>query len=921
MDLPSGVVTFVFSDIEGSTMLWESDPSGMRSSLARHDEIVKTEVEAAHGTVFKHTGDGFGAAFDSVTAGLEAAARVAAAMADEAWDGPALRCRIGVHSGEAEPRDGDYFGSTVTRTARVMDAGNGGQILVSEAARRLLGSGPPTGTSLVDAGEHRLKDLGEPIRIYRLIGSGADDPRELRTLERAPHNLPIQLSTFVGREGQIKEVTDLVRHSRLVTLTGIGGVGKTRLSLQVAAELLAEFDDGAWFVELAPLTEAGLLADTVNNALKIPQDSSLSADELLVKFLSTRRALLVIDNCEHLIDDVATFVDGLLRSCPDVHVLTTSREGLAVMGEVLWRVPSLRVDDDAAAVELFADRARLVQPGFTVNEDNLSAVADLCVRLDGIPLAIELATARLKMLSVEQIAQHLNDRFRLLTGGSRTAVERQRTLRAMMDWSYDLLSDMEQALLRRLAVFYDGFTYVAAEEVCSGDTLARFEVLDLLGRLVEASVVTFDADVRPRYRLLETVRQYSLDKLVDAGEADEARLRHAEFFRSASAEVGAALDHGDFSAMETGSDELGNFRAAMTWAVEAGEGELALELACNLRGYFWNRVMYRESLKWLSSALDMVEDDDSPLVARGMAFALTDAGNIGGGERIVELTARAQKLYDSTTDDASRGALANALAAETMQSDLKRADELFAEAAQLLRSVGDPRWAAPVQNRFITSWVMNSRESEAEILALVDEAAAEGTSIHAAVVRTTFTVLAERYQEVIDFVSRRDPIDDWEEAMMLYFRAHAERATGDPAAAIESIQRFASVPGTFADGWVGWHTGMAYLQLGEIEAAIDGFMAPRAYDAHFPYATDRVNVGWFWAMVASRRGDPETTAILLGFAETLAESVGINPLAFDRQLIDAAAATAREALGEDRYSALFDRGAETRWDDLPLVHR
>ncbi len=278
MTLPSGVVTFVFSDIEGSTKLWESGPDGMRASLARHDEIVRSIVETAKGTVFKHTGDGFGAAFDSVRAGVEAAARIAAALASTDWEGPALATRIGVHSGEAEPTDGDYFGTTVTRTARIMDAGNGGQILVSEAARQLLGDRLGAGMSLVDAGEHRLKDLGEPTRIYRLMAEGAEDPRRLRTLEWAPHNLPIQLSTFVGRQGQIKEVADQVRQSRLVTLTGVGGVGKTRLALQVAAELLAEFEQGAWFAELAPLNEAGYLAETVASALGVPEDPLLPAE-------------------------------------------------------------------------------------------------------------------------------------------------------------------------------------------------------------------------------------------------------------------------------------------------------------------------------------------------------------------------------------------------------------------------------------------------------------------------------------------------------------------------------------------------------------------------------------------------------------------------------------------------------------------
>ena len=327
MALPSGVVTFVFSDIEGSTRLWEADPAGMRKSLRRHDELVRETVEAAGGHVFKHTGDGFGAAFESVSGGLGAATLVAAALEAEEWEGPALVCRFGVHSGEAEPQEGDYFGTTVTRTARLMDAGNGGQILVSATTHELVDAWRPDGMSFVDMGEHRLKDLGAPIGLYRLVGSGASDDRQLRTLETAPHNLPLQLSSFVGREIQIKEISELVRSSRLVTLTGIGGVGKTRLSLQVAAEVLSEFDDGAWFVELASLTEAGLLADTVAAAARVPQDSSASSLQRVLSYLGHRRALLVIDNCEHLIDDVASFVDTILRGCPDIHVLATSREG------------------------------------------------------------------------------------------------------------------------------------------------------------------------------------------------------------------------------------------------------------------------------------------------------------------------------------------------------------------------------------------------------------------------------------------------------------------------------------------------------------------------------------------------------------------------------------------------------------------
>ncbi len=921
MTMPSGVVTFVFSDIEGSTRLWEADAAGMARSLERHDEIVRLAVAEAGGVVFKHTGDGFGAAFESVSAALGAATAVAAAVASEPWKGPSLRVRIGVHSGEAEPRDGDYFGSTVTRTVRLMDAGNGGQIIVSEAARRLVGERPPEGTSFADAGEHRLKDLGEPVRISRLITTGADDDRELRTLERAPHNLPIQLSTFVGREAQIKEVSDLVRQSRLVTLTGIGGVGKTRLSLQVAADLLMEFADGAWFIELAPLAEAGLLADTVANALSVPQDSTSTADRRLLKYLAARRALLIIDNCEHLIEDVAGFVDSLLRACPEVHVLATSREGLAVTGEVLWRVPSLRVDEDAAAVELFAERARLVQPGFTITEDNLSTVADLCVRLDGIPLAIELATARLKMMSVEQIAQHLNDRFRLLTGGSRTAVERQRTLRAMMDWSYDLLSPPEQALLRRLSVFYDGFTYEAAEEVCSGEALSRFEVLDLLGRLVEASVVTFDSDHRPRYRLLETVRQYSLDKLFEAGEADEARLRHAEYFRHVSRDISDALDGDDFTAMDRTTDDLGNFRAAMTWALESDQAELALELACNLRMYFWNRVMYREALKWITSALAQVEDGASPFVPVGAAYALTDAGNLSDVEAMDTMLPRVQRLFESDLEPGQRGLLANALAAHMINVDAMGADLLFREAHDLLRSAGSPRWASAVQNRFLTAWFTNSREFEDEVLGLVDAAVAAGVSIHDAVVRMAFATLAEEYDRVIEFTSRRVPVDEWEEAMLRSFRAHAERATGRFAEAIESLRRVETVVGPNAPGPHAWQAAMLLLETGEVDEAIEAFR--RNHPDEPQQVVDvytRMNAAHFWSLVAARRLEHETAAVLAGFADRLTETASVRLLSSDQRMIAATVELVRSALGDEQFEAHRRRGAETAWEDLPLIY-
>ena len=916
MSLPGGVVTFVFSDIEGSTRLWESDSEAMRRSLARHDDLVSSTVGQAGGAIFKHTGDGFGAAFASVSAALESAAQVAAAFAGEEWPGPPLSIRLGVHSGEAEPQSGDYFGPAVNRAARITDAANGGQILVAESSHRLVRGVPPAGTAFVPAGEHRLKDLGEPIGLYRLVGTGASDERELRTLERAPHNLPMQLSSFVGREADIKEVADLIRTARLVTLTGIGGVGKTRLSLQVAAETLSDFDHGAWFIELAPLAEAGLLADTIAEELGVPQDSTLTAETRTLRFLAKRAALLVIDNCEHLIDDVAGFVDRMLRSCPDVRVLATSREGLAVTGEVLWRVPSLRVDDDAAAVELFGERARLVRPDFTVTDDNRNLVARLCQRLDGIPLAIELATARLQMLTLEQIAEHLADRFRLLTGGSRTVMERQRTLRAMMDWSHDLLSEGEQVLLRRLSVFSDGFTFEAAEQVCSDDAVASFEVLDLLQHLVESSMVTFESDPTPRYRLLETVRQYSLDKLLEAGDSDRVRLRHAEFFRTEASNLRDRIESGDDAAMEDGHTELGNYRAAMTWAHEAGHGEILLELAAALRVYFWNRVMYRESVRWLRAGIDMA-DGGSPLVSEAVAFALIDAGNSADAESIEQLKPRAEQLYESTEDDLSRGQLANALGALSMGTDARRADELFREAHQMLRRAGSPRWVNPLQNRFLTAWFMNSREFEDEILGLVREAVAEGSGIHETVVETSFMTLAEEYEAVIERAATHQPKDDWEKAMLLLYRVVAERALGRLDDALETVERAATILGPNAPGTTEWHKSLILLHMGDVDGAIAAFATPYSHDYDDTFS--RLSASSFWAMVAEHRGEHETAALLWGFADRLAEVSSFRSPRFEEEFLAESRQRSAQILGEERFAEVFARGRETRWEDLPLV--
>jgi predicted ATPase len=599
-------------------------------------------------------------------------------------------------------------------------------------------------------------------------------------------------------------------------------------------------------------------------------------------------------------------------------VLATSREGLAVTGESLWRVPSLRVDDDAAAVDLFADRARLVQPNFTVTDHNRAAVADICIRLDGIPLAIELATARLKMLSTEQIAEHLGDRFRLLTGGSRVAVERQRTLRAMMDWSHDLLSPTERALLRRLSVFSDGFDYEAAEQVCSGGEVERFDILDLLGHLVEASMVVFESDPRPRYRLLETVRQYALDKLFESAESEEIRLAHAEHFRSVATRIDTALAHNDYSVVDLANEELGNLRSAMTWALESGRGELGLNIACHLRMYFWGRVMYRESIRWITTALALVDDDTSPLVATGAAYALIDATNIEDSVTINSLRGRVETLLEADLPDSERGELANALAAVTMAESASKADRLFKQAHDLLRAAGNPRWGAPVQNRLLTAWFMNSREHEAEILHMTEAAVAEGINVHPAVVRTAFLVLAGEYETVIRTVASHAPTDDWERGMMLLFRAHSERALGRFAEAEASVTAANKVFGSDVLGAQHWETAMLHLQTGDIDAATATYEGLNQ-DGRLLSAYTRLEQVLFWSIVAEHREDFESAAILAGFADALAETASLARLDADVLIIEASRHAVSEALGSDLYADRYQRGREMKWEELPLV--
>ncbi len=680
--------TFLFTDIEGSTRLWDADGDAMDTALRRHDAILEKAVSGAGGAVFKHTGDGMLAAFDSPADAVVAAAHAQRSFNSEDL-GVAIKVRMAIHTGEASERAGDFFGPALNRASRIVDSAWGGQVLLSASTVSLVRSVLPSDHGLDDLGEHRLKDLGEPERLHQLTGPGlTTDFGPVRSMGRRPNSLPVQLTSFVGREHELAEVIELIGENRIVTLTGVGGVGKTRLAIQAAAESVDVFGDGVWLVELANLSETGLVLPAIATAAGITEEPTRPLLETVSRELAGR-VLLVIDNCEHLIDEVAKTVDKLLRACPDLRVMATSREGLAVSGERLWRCPSM--DSHGDAVELFLERAELVAGADLDDETSRAAVERICERLDGIPLAIELATARLKVFTPEQLAARLDDRFRLLTGGARTAMPRQRTLQAAMDWSHDLLPDYERILLRRLGVFHGGFTMDSAEQVCSDDAVPAFEVLDLLTHLVDASLVAFDSHgSSPRYRLLETVRQYAMDRLFEAAEADTFRRRHAEEFEEIMREAEAGLLGPDADAWaDRCRTEVDNVRAALTWASEADEHELALRIAGSF-GRYWSYAGLVVEARDRLSLIALHDHVDSVALSETLGWLSHFLQLEGKTEEAAVHADRALEVARSVADPHAllRTLMVNANVLNS-QDKPDAALELYVEIAERARELGD----------------------------------------------------------------------------------------------------------------------------------------------------------------------------------------------------------------------------------------
>jgi predicted ATPase/class 3 adenylate cyclase len=617
--------TFLLTDISGSTRLWEEHGPAMGAALAVHDELLRTAITEHHGTVVKTMGDGMLAVFTSATDAAEAALGAQRGLRDAPWGatGP-LRVRMAVHSGTAESREGDFFGQALNRDARILAIGHGGQVLLSAAATALARDRLPDGVELIDLGSHRLRDLDRPEQVFQLA---VDDlPRDfpaLRSLTSRRSNLPLPLTSFVGRERELAEVERLIERGRLVTLIGTGGTGKTRLMLEVAGRVAPRFEDGVWLAELAALGDAGEVGPEIGRALGVAAMPGRDPLEQVVEFLNSKELLLVLDNAEHLIDGVARVAERVLAAAPGVRILATSREALAVSGEAIVQVPSLtcpartagslRQEDasvaDAGATEavrLFADRAAAVLPTFAITDGNVQAVSEICTRLDGIPLAIELAAGRVSAMSPEEIASGLSDRFRLLTGGRRTAVPRQQTLHALIDWSWDLLGDTDRRLLRRLSIFVGGWTAAAAANVAGEDDAdaGSMDAIDGLTRLVDRSLVIVDRGATTRYRMLETIRQYAREQLIASGEAEDIAGRHLRFF-GAMADTAATEVRGPAMVdwLDRLDSEIENLGAALEWALET-DPEAAIRMAVALLDYWIARVPSPENAARIVAAIE-----------------------------------------------------------------------------------------------------------------------------------------------------------------------------------------------------------------------------------------------------------------------------------------------------------------------------
>ena len=863
--LPTGMVTLLLADVEGSTRLWERQPEEMTAAVARLDRTVSAIVAAHHGVrpVEQGEGEGFVVAF------ARASDAVASALELQRAPLAPIRLRIGVHTGEVQLRDdGNYIGSTVNRAARLRDVAHGGQTVLSGTTEDLVVDRLPPDAWLTDLGTHRLRDLPRPERVVQLCHPDlrVEFP-PLRTANTVvAQRLPVQLTSFVGRAAEMTDVRRILADNRLVTLTGAGGVGKTRLALEVAGRMMGECRDGVWYVDLAPIIDPDLVPVAVARALGLPDQPGRSTMETLLRFIGDRQMLVVLDNCEHLLDACAALIVALLGACPGLTLLTTSREPIGVAGEVTWRVRSLSLADEA--IELFTDRARHVRPDFHLTDDNTTAVTEICRRLDGMPLAIELAAARIRALSLTEILDSLHDRFRLLTGGARTAVRRQQTLRASVDWSHMLLTEPERVVFRRLAVFLGGFDLDATRAVAGGGEVQPYQVLDLLTLLIDKSLVVAENTTgRTRYRLLETVRQYALEKLGESGEADTVRARHRDHYTAMAALLDTPAGNDYERRIEQAETEIDNLRAAFAWSRENTEIALALALASSLQPLWLARGRIQEGLGWFDAALTDHNTHHIQVAPAVRARALADQAVLDASVVATDRMAQAEQALAIARELDDPALVVRALTAcggiASFNPEVAR--PYLAEAVDLARALGD-RWRLGQ----ILGWQALGALIAGDPIAAGaaagegrDLAEALGDRFHARACRRCLGVAqmmrgeAAAIAQIREVAAEADAAHDvlWY-ANCMYSLGHALAYHGDTsaarAAANAAVETAAGLGG-FVPGFAYTALAVAALAAGDVAAAQDASEASwRRLSVQPEFASVNINP---MAEIALARGD------------------------------------------------------------------
>ena len=908
-DLPTGTVTFLFTDIEGSTQLWEKYPEAMKSALAQHDAILKEAIESKHGQIIKSTGDGFHAVFATAIDAIRATLAAQHSLQSLISNPFELKSRMGLHTGEAELRGNDYYGQALNRAARIMSAGHGGQILLSSITADLAREHLPIDVSLLDLGEHRLKDLIQPENIFQLLAPNLPkDFPAIHSLNILPNNLPFQVTSFVGREREMREANQLFATTRLLTFIGPGGTGKTRLSLHVAADQLSEFKDGVWLVELAALADPSLILQSIASVFNLRMQMGMPLQEIVMDYLRAKNLLLILDNCEHLIEECAQLVDHILRASLRIKFIASSREALGINGETIYRVPSLSVPTRAQntrdaiegleSVQLFVERARAANPKFELTDQNASSIAQICARLDGIPLALELAAARVALFSAEQIATRLDDRFKLLTGGSRTALPRQQTLRALIDWSYDILSEEERALLRRLAVFAGGWSFEAAEAICPD-----LDVLNLLTQLVNKSLVLVDEQSDDsRYRLLETIRQYARDKLLEAGEAEKARNAHLKFFVAFSEMAGPQIDTDSVMDWIFKLDaDYDNLRAAFEWGLDH-DILASLRMVGSLANYWFRHGHGAEGIQMAAAALDRADilaeankqnmDREQMMIhakaLQAMSFLCYSQGDnpnaYKAGDQCITF---ARQLNDQQM-------LATALAfsgsARLFEEDYATGREQIEEAVAIALQAGDKfargmAFGMMAQIEMIVHHDMQAAETyEQQAMALTKEIAGTWTSLmmyfgigRGAMFRGDYALARERFTYCLPLFAQ---MKDEHRVNMIHSEfAHMDRYEGKLQQAEEGYRK----------------TIVVWQKLGH-----------RAAVAHQLEC---------FAFLAKAHEEPERAVHLLGAAENLREKIKIHMQPREREEYDHELKDLRTSMPELEFATLWAQGRTMTMDE------